>query len=150
MLLRHVRPLGSLVIGALICSCSAASDITAYAPLVGADTIAVTLHTSADIPLTGLPRLQFAGLSGEVSVVWEVESGSCLIASATAARAGSVIEIRLERGGNPLADCIAARVGYRYELRVPTLTPRVYQVRLVDVFAQQSPIEVGRSAVVVN
>jgi hypothetical protein len=144
-----VRLLGCFVAGMLLSACRAASDITAYAQLVAADTIAVTLGTTG-VPLSGLPRLQIVGQSGEVSVVWEVESPPCLIASATAARAGSVIEIRLQRGFNPLADCAAGNFGYRYSARVPALAPGQYEVRLVDVFAQQLPAEVGRSAVVVN
>jgi hypothetical protein len=82
--------------------------------------------------------------------VWEVESASCLIASASAARAGTVIEIKLARGGNPLAICVAARAGYRYVARVAGLEQGRYEVRIVDALAGQPAYEVGRRSVVVG
>ena len=150
MMSRHVRVLGSLVAGVLLGACSAARDITSFEPLVGAAPVAVDLQRAADVPLSGLPRLNISATAGEVSAVWEVEGGSCIIASASASRAGSVIEIKLERGRNPLANCVAGRVGYRYIARVAGLEQGEYEVRVVDVFADQPAREVGRRSVVVG
>jgi hypothetical protein len=149
MMLRCARVLGSLVAGVLLGACSA-SDSTIFEPLVGAAPIAVSLQSGDDVPLSGLPRLTISATAAEVNVLWEVESGSCVIASASAARAGAVIEIKLERGGNPLANCVAARVGYRYLARVAGLEQGRYEVRVVDVFGGQPPYEVGRRSVVVG
>jgi hypothetical protein len=146
MMLRHVRVLGSFVAGVLLSACSD----TIFEPLVGAVPVAVSLQSAADIPLSGLPRLTISATAGEVNALWEVESESCIIASASAARAGSVIEIKLERGGNPLASCVAGRVGYRYMARVRGLEQGQYEVRLVDVHVGQAPYEVGRRSVVVG
>jgi hypothetical protein len=69
------------------------------------------------------------------------------MASATAARAGTVVEIRLQRDLNPLANCAPGRVGYRYAARVFALLPGRYDVRLVDAYVQRPATEVARSAV---
>ncbi|MEO5815908.1 MAG: hypothetical protein ABIT20_11580 [Gemmatimonadaceae bacterium] len=150
MLLRYSRPLASLFIGVLLSSCSAASDITAFEPLVNAAPVAVSLQSAADIPLSGLPRLNFSATAAEVNVLWEVESRSCIIAEASASRAGNVVEIQLHRGGDPAANCVVARVGYRYAMRVAGLEQGRYEVRLVDVFAAQPVVAVGRDSVVVG
>jgi hypothetical protein len=150
MMLRYSRRLGPLFVGVLLSSCSAASDITAFEPLVDATPVAVSLTSAADVPLTGLPRLDISATAGEVSVTWEVESGSCVIAEASASRAGSVVEIQLHRGGNPGANCVAARMGYRYVARVVGLEQGKYEVRLMDVFATLPAVAIGRKSVVVG
>lgn len=148
MKLPTVRILACFVAGALLLSCSATSDITAFEPLVGADSLAVTLQrTSATV--SDMPTLQISGIMHGVDAVWQVTGGACDIASATAARAGSVIEIRLHRGGDPLANCVAMAVGYRYAARIVGLEPGRYEVRFVDEYAQRPPTEIGRSSVVV-
>ena len=150
MSLRSARIVSSLVVGMLLSSCSAATDITGYEPLVGAEPTAVMLQTTTGIPVAGLPRLTISSTAAEVNVVWEVESGACLIVQATASRAGSILEIRLHRSGNPLALCVASMIGYRYSLRVPELGQGRYEVRFVETFGEQPPVEIGRQSVVVG
>lgn len=150
MILRHAHVLGSFVAGALLCSCTAASDIAAFEPLAGGAPVAVSLLSSTGLPLSGLPRLNISATAAEVNVIWEVESASCVIAHASAARGGNVVEIQLHRGGDPVASCVAARVGYRYVARVAGLEQGRYEVRLVDVFADLPAHEIGRRSVVVG
>jgi hypothetical protein len=146
MILRHVRTLASLVTCAVLASCSSASDITAFEPLVGGEPVASTLQQSI-APWRGTPLLEVSGIIGGVDAVW-LASGGCDTASATASRAGAVIEIKLERSvlNGP---CSAIAVGQRYAVRVSGLTPGRYEVRFVDVFAHQPPVEIGRSSIYV-
>ncbi len=150
MLLRHTLVVVTFVVGALLSSCATTGEVTPFEPLVGGEPVAVSLVTTADIPLSGLPRLEISATAAEVNARWEVEGVSCLIAQATASRVGSVIEIQLHRGGNPLANCVAARVGYQYMARVTGLAQGRFEVRLVDVFADQPAVAIGRKSVVVG
>ena len=144
------RRLTSLMSAVLLSSCSAASDITAYEPLVGVVPVAVSLQTTHNIPLNGLPRLRITPIAHGVDAVWETGTMGCLIQSATAARAGTVIEITLERRGNPLADCAAVTIGERYAARVSGLDVGHFEVRFVDKFMDQPAHEIGRSVVIVS
>jgi hypothetical protein len=150
MMLHHQRFLGSLVASALLSSCSVPSDLTGFEPLEGAVPVAVSLKTTYDIPLSALPRLQLSGIARGIDAVWEVAVFGCLTQSASASQAGAVVEIRLERAGNPLANCAPVSSGYRYAARVSGLAPGRYEVRFVDKFVDQLPNQIGRSSVLVS
>ena len=122
---------------------------TAVEPLPGATAVSVTLSETIPISTEGLPRLQFTGLAGAAELMWEVESPPCLLAEASAERAGSIVAIHISRSGNPLANCSPDPEGYRYVARVAGLAPGRYEVRLIDNLLGQPPREVGRGSVMV-
>src|SRR5262245_15384756 len=101
---------------AFLASCGDAGPMPAE-PLVGATPLPVSLAMTG-VPLTGLPRLQVTGLPGAIEATWEFENGSCLIASAIAKQLGSIVQVEITMGGNPLANCVFMRVGYRVVARV--------------------------------
>jgi hypothetical protein len=145
--LLSVRHLASLAAGVLLCACDAGTS--SVEPLVGATPIAVGLSTTTSTTSTDLPRFQLFALAGEVHVHWDVESGACLIAQATGAQAGSVIQVRIDRSGNPLANCANVRVGYHYVARIASLIPGRYEVRLIDAVLGLTAYEAGRGTIVV-
>jgi hypothetical protein len=102
MRLRDFCVLGPLAVGLVQCSCSA-GPATSVKPLPGAMPITVSLQGATNVPSGDLPRFEVSGLAGTVEVVWDVESGPCLIAEASDAQAGTVIEVRLHRSGSPAA-----------------------------------------------
>jgi len=86
---------------------------------------------------------------GAIEVVWDVEIGPCMLASATAKRAGSIVQIEIEQHGNPLANCVAGRYAYRHVARATGIVPGTYQLRLIDVRIGVPAVHVGRGTVAV-
>jgi hypothetical protein len=149
MLQYRARFLILFAAGSVLCSCGA--DATrAVEPLLGAHPITVSLQSSTAAPSGELPRFQVVGLAGEIQVVWDVESGPCMLAEARGAQAGSVIEIQILRSGDPLANCAPGSVAYHYVARVQSVTAGPYEVRLIDAPFGLTAQEVGRAAIVVN
>lgn len=132
----------------IISACDDGGLPTGTTPLLDSSPVAVTLTTTT-ISTEGLPRLYFTGLSGAVEVLWDVESHACLLAEASAERAGKIVVIHITRSGNPGALCTSELAGYRYVARVAGLASGRYQVRLVDELANQPAREVGRDSVTV-
>lgn len=110
----------------------------------------VTLETSVSVASGAAPHLRFVGSNGVVEVMWDVEGPPCLLAEASALQAGPVIEIRIHRSGNPLAQCVAGNVAYHYVARTLAIKPGRYDVRLVDEPLGQQQRSVGRSVVLVQ
>jgi hypothetical protein len=110
----------------------------------------VTLVTSNLTSPEGLPRLTFLGGPDGIDVVWEVQSGACLISSAHAERAGRAIQLSLVRTPNPLALCAAALASTRYQFRITGLPAGSYAVQLIDDIFGQPLREVGRSSISVG
>ena len=140
-----VRPLASLAVAVALSSC--AGDGTPFSPLPGGLTLPVTLETTVSAPSGVLPRFAVATITGGAQVEWDVASAPCLTADATALYSGAVIEVRIHRSSDPLADCIAGTVAYHYVARVMAPAPGQYQVRLVDDMFGQPLRPVGRATV---
>ena len=117
---------------------------------VGGATSTVTLAVSYLPSSDGLPTLTFRGAPGAIEVVWDVQTGPCLLASAQQERSGTVMTLTLKRAGDPLALCVATLSNVRYHVRAPAAPRRAYLVRLVDDLLGQPPREVGRSWVTVR
>jgi hypothetical protein len=146
-MLRFTRLFGSLAAAVLLSSCEATGAVE---PISGGMQLAVTLETSVSAPSGAAPHLQFVGSNGVVEVVWDVEGPPCLLAEASALQAGPVIQIRIHRSGDPLAQCVAGNVAYHYVARTLEINPGRYDVRLVDETLGQKPRSVGRSLVLVR
>ena len=142
-----VRLLASLAVVAVLSSC--AGDGSPFEPLRGGMALPVTLETTME-PGSTLPRFSVASIPGGAQVEWDVASSPCLMAEASALQAGFVIEVRIHRSGNPLADCVPGTVTYRYMARVMAPAPGQYEVRLVDDMLGQPPRPVGRATVAVQ
>lgn len=142
-----MRLLGSLAVAALLSSC--AGDGNPFEPLPGGLALPVTLETTVEAGST-LPRLSIAATPGGALLEWDVASAPCLMADASALYSGSVIEVRIHRSGNPLADCVAGTVTYHYLARVMAPAPGPYEVRLVDDVLGQPLRPVGRANVTVT
>ena len=142
-----VRLLASLAVAAALSSC--AGDGSPFEPLRGGLALPVALETTAE-PGSTLPRFSVASIPGGAQVEWDVASPPCLMAEASALQAGSVIEVRIHRSGNPLADCVPGTVTYHYMARVMAPAPGQYEVRLVDDMLGQPPRPVGRATVAVQ
>lgn len=142
-----VRLLASLAVVAVLSSC--AGDGSPFEPLRGGMALPVTLETTME-PGSTLPRFSVASIPGGAQVEWDVASSPCLMAEASALQAGFVIEVRIHRSGNPLADCVPGTVTYHYMARVMAPAPGQYEVRLVDDMLGQPPRPVGRATVAVQ
>ncbi len=148
MLLRAPRFLVALVAVAVLCACSSESN-GPFAPLSGGSSLPVSLDVTTNTAAGRPPRLQITGLPGEALVVWDVESGPCLLSTASALQSGNVIEVRIRRSGDPAALCTAVQLAYHYEARVLVPAPGGYEIRLVDDWPDQPPRAVGRMLVAV-
>ena len=142
-----LRRLLPLAVAAVLSSC--AGDGNPFEPLPGGLSLPVTLETTVDAPSGALPRFAVVTIAGGAQVEWDVASAPCLVAEASALLAGSVIEVRIHRSGNPLADCVAGTVAYHYVARVMAPAPGLYEVRLVDDMPGQPMRPVGRATVTV-
>jgi hypothetical protein len=146
--------LAALVLSAPACSRSAEpADGGPIGPLtsIAGDTASVALDTRV-LPLRAerLPSLTFAGGRGSATVVWEVRSGPCMIATAQARRSEGELVLWIERGGDPAALCAAGEVVYRYEAHVSGMPAGRYRVRVVEQPVEQRAHEVGAGEVVVT
>lgn len=142
-----MRLLASFAVVVVLASC--AGDGTPFEPLPGGLALPVTLETTVEASSGVMPRFAVVTIAGGAQVEWDVASASCLMAEASALQAGSVIEVRIHRSGNPLADCVAGTVAYHYVARLMAPAPGQYEVRLVDDMLGQPPRPVGRATVTV-
>lgn len=147
-MLRSSRLFAAVAVGVLLSACSG-SDHGPFEPLPGGATIPVTLETTASPAGASVSQVAFATASGGVTATWDVTSGPCLVATATALQSGAVVEIRIHRSGDPSALCVAMAVTYRYVAHVP-LVPGAYEIRLVDDMLGQQLRPVGRSMITVT
>ncbi|HEX5972567.1 MAG TPA: hypothetical protein VFY85_11610 [Gemmatimonadaceae bacterium] len=142
-----MRLLASLAVVVVLASC--AGDGNLFEPLPGGLALPVTLETTVEASSGVLPRFAVVTIAGGAQVEWDVASAACLMAEASALQAGSVIEVRIHRSSNPLADCVAGTVAYHYVARLMAPAPGQYEVRLVDDMLGQPPRPVGRATVTV-
>jgi len=142
-----VRHLASLAVVAILSSC--AGDGNPFEPLPGGLAVPVTLETTVEPAGSTVPRFAVVTIAGGAQVEWDVTSGPCLKSEASALQSGLVIEVRIHRSGDPLADCVAGAVTYHYVARVMAPAPGQYEVRLVDDMLGQPLRPVGRATVMV-
>lgn len=121
-------------------------------PAVAGDSLPVTMGEHVRPPRDGdkLPALAIAGGAGTIEVTWELRDGPCMMATATARRAGADVELRVARGGNPVALCAAGEVVYRYHAVLGSVPAGRYRVRVVEVPVEQAPRAVGAGDAVVR
>ena len=144
--MRHLSIAVSVSLVAAACHDNAP---TAANPLPGGVPLTVDLQTVRNVPTSGLPRLTLRGGAGSIVAQWEVVEGLCMLASATAERAGSVVMIWIDRYGNPVANCTPAVVGSDYIATVTGLSAGVYQVEVVDQLGDGPGRRVGRATLAV-
>ena len=87
----------------LVCACDAKVS-TVVEPLENATPLTVSLQTAYPSPPVK-PSLSVLAAPSAILVSWELMSAPCLIATASAAQSGSVVEIQIQRSGDPLANC---------------------------------------------
>lgn len=121
---------------------------SAFDPLGSGLEVPVALETSTSMASGSVSRLEITGSASGAVATWDVTSGPCLLATASALKSGDVVEVRIHRSGDPLALCVNEPVSYHFVARV-TLTPGRYEVRVVDDMLGQSLRPVGRRSVVV-
>jgi hypothetical protein len=143
----------ALSAGACSDSASSGPDAQAVGPLtsIAGDSAAVSLTSTVRQPRSGerLPTLSFTGGVRGVTAVWELRSGPCMIASAEARRSDEEIVIWIQRGGDPVALCVAGEVVYRYEAHVTGVPAGRYRVRIIEQPVEQRAREVGAGEVTV-
>ena len=129
------------------------ADRSVIGPLTSfaGDSAAVTLRSNVRQTRAGerLPTLTFAGGMGGVTVVWELRSGPCMLAKAEARRSADEIVLWIERGGDPVALCVAGEVVYRYEAHVSGVPAGRYRVRVIEQPVEERAREVGSGEVTV-
>jgi hypothetical protein len=145
-MLRRILSVASLLTLAVVASCG--GDGSPFAPLPGGIALPVTLTTATDQSSSG-ERLDVVAVPGGAELTWDLVSSPCLDATATALQSGNVVEVRVHRSANPLAQCVAMQVSYRYVARVQMPAPGQYDVRLVDDMLGQPLRPVGRGSVAV-
>jgi len=145
---RTARLFASLAAVAVLSACR--GDGNPFEPLPGGLPLPVTLATTVDQASGIAERLDVVATVGGAELTWELVSGPCLQATATALQSGQVIEVRVHRSGNPLANCVAVPATYQYVARVQIPAPGRYEVRLVDDLLGQPLRPVGRATVSVQ
>jgi hypothetical protein len=151
---RRARVAAALATALLAAACGAReSQPAAPTPSTAVgDTLTVAVATTVRALRAGEPRdrVTFVGGDGQLTVEWEVRSGPCMLATAEARRSGAELVVRVRRGGDPVALCVAGEVVYRYVLRVDGLSAGTLRVRLLEEPVEQAAREVGSATVVVR
>lgn len=116
------------------------------------DSLEATLVETVRPLVAGAPAdaLRATGGAGSVAVEWEVRSGPCMLASPSARRVGREIVVRVARGGNPVALCVAGEVVYRYNITVRGVPAGAYRVRVLEAPVAAPARAVGVVEVVVR
>ena len=146
---RHssLAPLFAAALFATACRPSAPASPPAEqsVPAVAGEPLPVSLESEVRPMRAGdaLPTLAIAGAAGAIRVTWELRDGPCMIATATARRDGADVVLRIARGGDPVALCLAGEVVYRYEALVRGVPAGRYRVRVVEEPAGAAAREVG-------
>jgi len=147
--------LATLALALCAAACSPSAEPVDGGPIgplaaIAGDTASVTLGERVR-PLRSepLPTLTFAGGAGSVTVVWELRSGPCMLATAQARRSDGEIVVWIERRGDPAALCLAGEVVYRYDARVSDVPAGRYRVRVVEQPGAEPARVVGSGEVVV-
>jgi hypothetical protein len=139
---------GSLVVAVMLSACARTTGEPDAEPLLDPAPVTVSLQTTQS-PARHLPQLDASAEAGAIEVIWDLDSPSCMVANATGGLSGSTLQIQINRGGNPLADCAPAHVALRYTARASGLAAGRYEVRLVDSMPAQRLREVGRRTVTI-
>jgi hypothetical protein len=143
--MRLATRLSSLLVAlVLVSACSDGRGL--FEPLGYGLHVPVTLDAHADVSSGNVARLEITGGPAGAVATWDVTSGPCLDADASALQSGDVVEIRIHRSANALALCVNEPVTYHYVARV-TLPPGRYEVRLVDDLLGQALRPIGRGTV---
>lgn len=148
MRLDSVIVFGSLAVAVLLSACNRKTSEPGVDPLLDLSPVTVSLRT-AESPALYLPQLGASGGDGAIEVVWDLDSPTCMIANATGGLSGSTLQIQINRGGNPRADCAAGDVALRYTARASGLAAGRYEVRLLDSLLGTRLREVGRRTVAI-
>ena len=127
---------------------SGARSTGIFEPLIDARAIPTTLLSTTVEPARGRSDLRVEGVSGGVVVTWALDADPCLLATARGEQKGQVIQIVVERAGNPAALCAPAAVQYRYVIRAVTTTRGRYEVRVADARLGWPTRELTRTPVV--
>jgi hypothetical protein len=126
------------------------SPPTEEKPLPGGIPLDISLQKTIGVSLLGLPRLVFRPTTGGIVVQYDVISGPCMLASARAERAGHVIAVWIDRGGDPGANCAPGMRRYDYIATATGLSPGTYEVRFIDQLGDDPGHELGRTLVTVS